>query len=159
MVEEFHQIDVNKGGYILFGEFIEWALLKNLDIEDDVDWEVHSNILFDIALRELDLSCPGIESSCLYTYLRELFNKHFISSQSSLWRTSINYGYKVDHTFCNVYTISFAISISCFQVRFKKYLWLRNILWSLDWPQADMREPSSTSIWLWFWYWMVIGIF
>ena len=37
MVEEFHQIDVNKGGYILFGEFIEWALLKNLDIEDDVD--------------------------------------------------------------------------------------------------------------------------
>ena len=37
MVEEFHKIDVNKGGYILFGEFIEWALLKNLDIEDDVD--------------------------------------------------------------------------------------------------------------------------
>ena len=70
MVEEFHQIDVNKGGYILFGEFIEWALLKNLDIEDDVDWEVHSNISFDIPLRELDLSCPGIESSRLYIFKR-----------------------------------------------------------------------------------------
>ena len=39
MAEEFEKIDVNGGGQILFGEFIIWALDKNLDIEDDLDDE------------------------------------------------------------------------------------------------------------------------
>merc|ERR1719228_741284 len=34
---EFEKIDENKGGQILFKEFISWAVGKNLDIEDDVD--------------------------------------------------------------------------------------------------------------------------
>ena len=34
---EFDKIDVNKGGQILFKEFVQWALDKNLDIEDDID--------------------------------------------------------------------------------------------------------------------------
>ena len=34
---EFDAIDENKGGQILFSEFIKWAIAKNLDLEDDVD--------------------------------------------------------------------------------------------------------------------------
>jgi len=34
---EFDSIDENKGGQILFSEFIKWAISKNLDLEDDVD--------------------------------------------------------------------------------------------------------------------------
>jgi len=34
---EFDKIDENKGGQILFSEFITWALKKNLDLDDDVD--------------------------------------------------------------------------------------------------------------------------
>ncbi len=37
MEAEFAKIDVNGGGQILFNEFVDWALAKNLDIEDDVD--------------------------------------------------------------------------------------------------------------------------
>ena len=37
MEAEFDSIDENGGGQILFGEFVKWALDKNLDIEDDVD--------------------------------------------------------------------------------------------------------------------------
>ena len=39
MEEEFHNIDVNGGGEILFDEFVEWAITKNLDLEDDDDDE------------------------------------------------------------------------------------------------------------------------
>ena len=34
---EFDKIDTNKGGQILFKEFVEWAVAKNLDLEDDID--------------------------------------------------------------------------------------------------------------------------
>merc|ERR1712025_794765 len=34
---EFEAIDTNSGGQILFTEFVDWALEKNLDIEDDID--------------------------------------------------------------------------------------------------------------------------
>jgi hypothetical protein len=34
------QIDTNGGGQILFSEFVDWALEKNLDLEDDVDSQV-----------------------------------------------------------------------------------------------------------------------
>jgi len=34
---EFEKIDENKGGQILFKEFVKWALEKNLDLEDDID--------------------------------------------------------------------------------------------------------------------------
>ena len=37
MEAEFDSIDENGGGQILFGEFVKWALDKNLDIEDDLD--------------------------------------------------------------------------------------------------------------------------
>ena len=37
--EEFDSIDKNGGGQILFSEFVEWALAKDLDIEDDVEPE------------------------------------------------------------------------------------------------------------------------
>ena len=39
MEKEFRKIDTNKGGQILFSEFIEWALVKNLDLDDDIDCE------------------------------------------------------------------------------------------------------------------------
>ena len=43
MEAEFEKIDKNGGGQILFSEFVDWALERNLDIEDDVDedqpWE------------------------------------------------------------------------------------------------------------------------
>jgi len=35
--EEFKKIDKNGGGYILFHEFLDWAITKNLDLEDDDD--------------------------------------------------------------------------------------------------------------------------
>ncbi len=31
------EIDLNAGGKILFDEFCQWAILKNLDLEDDDD--------------------------------------------------------------------------------------------------------------------------
>ena len=37
MEEEFANIDTNGGGYILFDEFVRWAITKNLDIEEDDD--------------------------------------------------------------------------------------------------------------------------
>ena len=36
-VAEFESIDKNGGGQILFAEFVDWALSKNLDLEDDED--------------------------------------------------------------------------------------------------------------------------
>ena len=36
---EFAKIDKNGGGQILFAEFVDWALEKDLDIEDDVEPE------------------------------------------------------------------------------------------------------------------------
>ena len=36
---EFAKIDNNWGGQILFGEFVDWALEKDLDVEDDVEPE------------------------------------------------------------------------------------------------------------------------
>lgn len=37
MEAEFDSIDTNGGGQVLFSEFVDWALKKNLDIEDDID--------------------------------------------------------------------------------------------------------------------------
>ncbi|TRY81163.1 hypothetical protein TCAL_16785 [Tigriopus californicus] len=37
MEAEFDAIDKNGGGQILFSEFVDWALEKNLDLEDDID--------------------------------------------------------------------------------------------------------------------------
>ena len=37
MDEEFDKINKDGGTEILFNEFVDWALAKNLDIEDDVD--------------------------------------------------------------------------------------------------------------------------
>jgi hypothetical protein len=34
---EFKAIDKNGGGQLLFDEFAEWALKKQLDLEDDDD--------------------------------------------------------------------------------------------------------------------------
>jgi len=34
---EFNIIDTNDGGHILFSEFVEWAISKDLDIEGDED--------------------------------------------------------------------------------------------------------------------------
>ena len=39
MEAEFANIDKNGGGQILLSEFIDWALEKDLDIEDDVEPE------------------------------------------------------------------------------------------------------------------------
>ena len=39
MGAEFDKIDKNGGGQILFGEFVDWALEKDLDIEDDIEPE------------------------------------------------------------------------------------------------------------------------
>ena len=33
----FDQIDSNDGGKILFDEFCKWAIVKNLDLQDDID--------------------------------------------------------------------------------------------------------------------------
>ena len=40
MEAEFEKIDKNGGGQILFSEFVDWALERNLDIEDDVDEDI-----------------------------------------------------------------------------------------------------------------------
>ena len=37
MEKAFDAIDKNGGGQILFAEFVDWALSKNLDLEDDED--------------------------------------------------------------------------------------------------------------------------
>lgn len=37
MEGEFDSIDTNGGGQITFTEFVEWAVSKNLDVEDDDD--------------------------------------------------------------------------------------------------------------------------
>ena len=39
MDAEFDCIDTNGGGQILFNEFIDWALAKDLDIEEDIEPE------------------------------------------------------------------------------------------------------------------------
>lgn len=39
MGAEFDKIDKNGGGQILFSEFVDWALEKDLDVEDDVEPE------------------------------------------------------------------------------------------------------------------------
>ena len=39
MEAEFHKIDTNKGGMILFDEFCDWAINKGLDLEDDDDFD------------------------------------------------------------------------------------------------------------------------
>ena len=31
----FKEIDTNGGGFVLFDEFVGWAMMKNLDLEDD----------------------------------------------------------------------------------------------------------------------------
>merc|ERR1711955_109905 len=36
---EFDRVDSSGGGQILFSEFVDWALEKNLDLEDDIDEE------------------------------------------------------------------------------------------------------------------------
>ena len=36
---EFRSIDENGGGQILFDEFCTWSIKKNLDLEDDDDFE------------------------------------------------------------------------------------------------------------------------
>ena len=36
---EFAAIDGNDGGQILFDEFCKWSIKKNLDLEDDDDFE------------------------------------------------------------------------------------------------------------------------
>jgi len=41
---EFEAIDTNSGGQILFTEFVDWALEKNLDIEDDEDEAPTANL-------------------------------------------------------------------------------------------------------------------
>lgn len=33
----WNEIDLNAGGVILFDEFCQWAIQKNLDLEDDDD--------------------------------------------------------------------------------------------------------------------------
>ena len=45
METEYQKIDTNGGGQILFSEFIEWALDKNLDLEDDIDYEEYKSAL------------------------------------------------------------------------------------------------------------------
>ena len=35
---EFEAIDANGGGMILFGEFCDWAIWRELDLEDDDDY-------------------------------------------------------------------------------------------------------------------------
>ena len=37
MEASFKEIDTNGGGSILFDEFCQWAIKKNLDLEDDDD--------------------------------------------------------------------------------------------------------------------------
>jgi len=38
-VSEFKKIDKNGGGSIMFDEFCEYAIKKNLDLEDDDDFD------------------------------------------------------------------------------------------------------------------------
>ena len=53
MEAEFANIDKNGGGQILLSEFIDWALEKDLDIEDDVEpedwtedaWNIYTLVL------------------------------------------------------------------------------------------------------------------
>ena len=35
---EFAKIDANGGGQILFDEFCDWSVKKDLDLDDDDDW-------------------------------------------------------------------------------------------------------------------------
>ena len=36
---EFNKIDKNGGGQVLFGEFCDWAIKKNLDLESDDNYD------------------------------------------------------------------------------------------------------------------------
>ena len=40
MEAEFREVDTDGGGQILFQEFVEWAIKKGLDLEDDEDEEL-----------------------------------------------------------------------------------------------------------------------
>lgn len=40
-VAEFKQIDSNGGGQILFDEFCDWSIGRNLDLDDDDDFEAN----------------------------------------------------------------------------------------------------------------------
>lgn len=37
-MKTFKEVDKNEGGFILFDEFADWAIQKNLDLEDDDDF-------------------------------------------------------------------------------------------------------------------------
>jgi len=37
----FKEIDTNGGGFVLFDEFVGWAMMKNLDLEDDDDYNAN----------------------------------------------------------------------------------------------------------------------
>lgn len=37
--KEFKSIDKNGGGQVLFDEFCEWSIKKNLDLDDDDDFK------------------------------------------------------------------------------------------------------------------------
>ena len=56
MEAEFANIDKNGGGQILLSEFIDWALEKDLDIEDDVepeDWTEDAWNIYTLVLQQL----------------------------------------------------------------------------------------------------------
>ena len=55
MGAEFDKIDKNGGGQILFSEFVDWALEKDLDIEDDVEPEAEQ-VLININ-KETEMWC------------------------------------------------------------------------------------------------------
>ena len=38
----FDDVDLNGGGMILFNEFVRWAIYKNLDLEDDDDYDTQA---------------------------------------------------------------------------------------------------------------------
>ena len=56
MEGEFDSIDTNGGGQILFNEFIDWALSRDLDIEDDVEPEDWGIIIRGCSLSKLHFS-------------------------------------------------------------------------------------------------------
>ena len=66
---EFEKIDENKGGQILFKEFISWAVGKNLDIEDDVDEAPRYRAIQNYCWSEQ----PGPWNSCIQVFYWFLF--------------------------------------------------------------------------------------
>jgi len=47
----FKEIDTNGGGIVLFDEFVDWAMDKNLDLEDD---DEHPNINSNVKSRQIN---------------------------------------------------------------------------------------------------------